>query len=268
MAFLLAAAATSLSLGDDRLRFVLNNSSQANWGCLDAIHVGDDPAATASGIFSGGPSPLWQLTISACNESFPSGAVLESCTVVCDRKYLASHTVDASGGTLSAILRWEGCSTPLLASASVAKLDISVSVEMTSRGVSTWGATIDKSRAAGLCLQSFTLPDLRTLRMNTAGREQLFTPHYYGTAGGCNASEDYYKTLGRWTPDVCSAPGCSHGSSKEINAMPSGSDRTMSFTAWLSSPAGTPGSVGLYVGVHDPMSRLKFMPAACLPLGA
>ena len=50
--------------------------------------------------------------------------------------------------------------------------------------------------------------------------------------------------------------------------MPSGSERTMAYMAWLSSRAGTPGAVGLYVGAHDPWSRLKFMPAACLPLGA
>lgn len=252
-------AAASLSLGDDALRFVISNTTQANWGCLDSIHLGSDPAPTASGIFSGGPSPLWQLTVSACNESFPSGAVMESCTVACEQKYVAEHTI--RDGKSSAILRWEGCGTPWSATA---KLDINVSVQI-SGGMSTWSAVVEKRRGAGLCLQSFTLPDLRTLRMNTAG-EQLFIPHYYGTMGGCNASDDYY--MGRWTPDVCTAPGCSHGSSKEVNAMPSGSERTMAYMAWLSSRAGTPGAVGLYVGAHDPWSRLKFMPAACLPLGA
>ena len=39
------------------------------------------------------------------------------------------------------------------------------------------------------------------------------------------------------------------------------------YNAWLSSPAGVPGSVGLYIGAHDPESRLKYLPAVCLPGG-
>lgn len=60
--------------------------------------------------------------------------------------------------------------------------------------------------------------------------------------------------------------------------MPNGWDRTMSYTAWLSSPStsacmmpasdGNRGNthaspVGLYVGAHDPIGRLKMLPVSC-----
>lgn len=244
-----------LSIGTAELMYVLNNTSKANWGCLEAVHIAGDTDPTPAGIFAGpgASTPLWQLTVSTCNESFPSGAVMQSCTVVCQRKYALNQT------STSATLRWEECATPFPPST----LSIEVTVKVTG-GVSTFGATVDKQHAGGLCLQSFTLPDLRTLRMRP-GKEELYLPHYFGTQGSCGGG--YERSMGPWMPDVCQAThsDCSDGASKEQSGwLPNGSDRTMSFTAWLSGPANTPGGVGLYVGAHDPYSRLKMLTASCL----
>ena len=252
------ASPSSFSIGTDELRFVLNNASQVNWGCLDAVHVGGDAAATPRGVFAdapaGGATPLWQLTVSGCNESFPAGYVLQSCTAVCQRKYVAASTASTS-----ATLRWDGCTTPFPG----ATLDIEVRVKVVG-GVSTWGATVGKAAAAGLCLQSFTLPDLRTLRM-TPGREEVFLPYMFGARGSCQGGFEGTNIMGPLLPEV--EGGSGGGDDREAGWMPNGWYRTMSFTAWFAGPTGTEGGVGLYVGSHDPLSRLKMMPAQCLPFG-
>ena len=261
-------------IGNGYLAFYVGNGT-ADWGCLSSIHVHNDdqPAprgagrpGQASGIFSraSAPTPLWSLTVSACDESFPAGAVLQSCSVQCERKYLASGPGDGP----SAVLRWEGCATGFAARAAGGRpptLDVEVTVSVVGN-VSTWGATVGKRNAAGLCLQSFTLPDLRTLRM-TPQREELFIPYEFGAQGGCGDGDGgggFADAMGPWLPDVCSGAGCAAQASRELAWMPNGGDRTMAFTAWLSGPAGTPGSVGLYVGSHDPQGRLKMLPVQCL----
>eukprot|EP00040_Diaphanoeca_grandis_P003167 m.24011 g.24011 ORF g.24011 m.24011 type:complete len:798 (+) comp14446_c0_seq2:56-2449(+) len=254
---------SGLSIGTDELTFVLSNSTQAHWGCLDGVYVRGDTNATERGLFIGGPegdTPLWQLTLTACNESFPSGFVLQSCTVVCKQKYLVNHSTSTTDGSVTANLRWETCATPLLVDGVAKIVDVDVSVTIL-KGVSTWGATVHK-HAAGVCLQSFTLPDLRTLRM-TAGHEDLFMPYMFGAQGSCEGG--YEDILGEWMPDVCSNPGgCSDKANKEITMMPNGWERTMAFTSWMTHPVDGEAGFGLYVGSHDPMSRLKLMPIACL----
>ena len=231
-----------LAIGTDALRFILNNES--NFGCLDGVHI-----AGGSNILVG-PTPLWQLTATRCNASFPAaGGILQSCTAACDRKY-AVH-----GATTE--LNWENCTTPF-----AGRLSVRVTVSFEG-GVSTWGASATPM-GAPICVQSLTLPDLRTLRMRP-GTEQLFVPYYFGAAGTCDDG-GYANIFGGFEPDVCreTSPDCDAKADGEINAMPSGSGRTMSYTSWISAPEGTPGAVGLYVGAHDALSRLKYLPAGCL----
>lgn len=45
--------------------------------------------------------------------------------------------------------------------------------------------------------------------------------------------------------------------------MPNGWERTMSYTAWTGDTAESGDRIGLYVGSHDPESRLKMMPVYC-----
>lgn len=105
---------------------------------------------------------------------------MESCTVVCERKFISHAT------TRSVTLEWQGCTIPLPSNAffhqgdDELRLDITVSVEV-SDAISEWSATIGKVRAPGVCIQSFALPDLRTLRMN--GSEELFVPYMFGAQG-------------------------------------------------------------------------------------
>ena len=99
-------------------------------------------------------------------------------------------------------------------------------------------------------------------------------PYEFGAQGSCQDS-GFASALGPWMPDDDAAScgdtsaggggaGCAASASKELLWMPNGGDRTMAFTAWLSAPPGTPGSVGLYVGAHDPAGRLKMLPVGCL----
>jgi hypothetical protein len=282
------AASGDLSFGTEQLRFVLSNSTQTHWGCLDALHIGGDPRPTKRGIFwqdaqSGqGATEVWQLTATACNASYPTATlVMNSCTATCERKYMVEHS--ESPGKSRAHMRWEKCSAcdttggqtcanSLLTSGGVpATLNIDVIVDVVG-GVSTWGATVGKQGAAGVCLQSFAMPDLRTLRFDP-GRESLFVPYMFGAKG----SHPQFP-WGGLLPEVAGVRGVGpqDGSDRERTWMPNGWDRTMSWTAWFSAgpsaaTAATAGvstrrhDIGLYVGVHDPASRLKMMPAVAAP---
>lgn len=151
-------------VGTDQLAFRIYNGSQQNWGCLDGVYVGGDPRPGERGILASlpdgqGATPMWQLTATACNDSFPaSQLVLQSCTAVCAKKYLVSLEAEQATATnlqtTTATLRWESCETPFLGrSASKAStLDIDVSVTIVG-GVSTWSATVGKANAEGVCIQ-------------------------------------------------------------------------------------------------------------------
>ena len=188
-----------------------------------------------------------------------------------------------NNGKSRAHMRWEKCSmcdttsgqactnSLLTTSGAPAMLDIDIVVDVVG-GVSTWGATVGKQGAAGVCLQSFAMPDLRTLRFKP-GQESLFVPYMFG-AKGDNARFPW----GGLLPEVARVQGVGlqDESDREQAWMPNGWDRTMSWTAWFSaakvpsSGAATEDStgqdIGLYVGVHDKASRLKMMPAVPTPL--
>jgi hypothetical protein len=266
-------------VGTGYIAFYIGNRTD-DWGCLGSVHVHNDdqPAPRGagqpgqpSGIFSSvwAPTPLWQLNLSSgchtADSSVSAGeaVVLQSCSVQCERRYLASSPGDGP----SAVLRWEGCVTGLPAAAgevSPATVDVEVTIDVVGN-VSTWGATVGARRhpgtaaSAGLCLQSVTLPDMRTLRM-TPQRELLCAPssefarpdgHNRTRGGGCTSERGGSGGKDRllWVPNSSRAergPG-------------------MSFTAWLSAPVGTPGAVGLYVGSHSQRGHPKgIMPMQCL----
>lgn len=189
---------------------------------------------------------------------------MDSCTASCGRKYLVEQTDRA------AHMRWEGCTAcpegPGTASCGYtlpnssglpATLDIDVKVDIVG-GRSTWSATVGKQNAGGLCLQSFALPSMESLRL-TAGREELFVPHMFGAKGA-----DPLFPWGGTMPEVFGVRGLGDqsGDNRERSWMPNGWERTMSYAAWLSSAGGsaTSDGVGLYMGVHDPHSRLKMIP--------
>lgn len=135
-----------------------------------------DPSPTPRGVLTSGPdgfgaTPTWQLTATACDDSFPAAQlVLQACTAVCSRKYLVSQVVVNTGST-SARLRWEGCTTPFPRhggdGSSNATLDIDITVTVTG-AVSEWGATVGKKNAQGV----------RTFPC-------LILSHCFGTHGCC-----------------------------------------------------------------------------------
>ena len=233
-----ATAATTFSIGTSELNFTVQNSNQAHWGCLGGVHVGGDPHATNNGVLRAdnkGATQLWRLTATACNASFPEATwTMDSCTASCERKYLVE------GGPSrwqeeGAHMRWEGCTacpegpgtgtcnySLINASGLPATLDIDVVVTVVG-GVSKWSGSIGKRHAGGICLQSFALPSVESLR-HTPGQEELFVPYMFGAKGG-----DPKFPWGGSRPEIFGVRGVGDqtGDERERQWMPNGWDRTM-----------------------------------------
>ena len=262
----------ALLFGTPELRFEVTNTSQAHWGCLTGIFLGGDPQPTNNGVLQAaglGATQVWRLTATACNVSFPAATLsMDSCTASCARKYLVKpqHTrassTSTSTSTSSVHMRWEGCTacpdgpgsagcnyTLANASGLPATLDIDVTVDVVG-GRSTWRGSVGKQNAGGLCLQSFALPSIESLRFGP--EDEMFVPYQFGAKG--NRSDFDW---GEITPEIAAVRGVGdpNGDNAEHSWMPNGFERTMQWAAWLSR------SVGLYLGVHDPASRLKMLAA-------
>lgn len=226
-------------------------------------------------IFSTFPDKVWSLTATACNESFPSATLsMDSCTASCERKYVAEQNRSREAGYSFARLRWERCTTCpdgpgspgcgytlRNASGLPATLDIEVSIEVTG-GRSRWRGTVGKQNAGGLCLQSFSMPTLESLRF-TRNQERLFAPYMFGAAGG--DPEFPWNSAGT-RPEVAAVHGVGQKNRSDLEQawVPNGWDRTMGWAAWFSGTGAgnttTRSGIGLYLGMHDPAGRLKMLP--------
>jgi hypothetical protein len=189
-------AASRLAFGTKQLRFEVDNSSRTNWGCLVGLHVASDPHPTPNGVLraAGGATPIggatqvWRLTATACNASFPAATLaLDSCTASCARKYVVHGGAQADPGSTRTHLRWEQCDTPGLVNSAgrPASLDIDVVVDVFAGGRSVWSGTVGKGNAGGLCLQSFALPSLESLRFTAAARGKTTIGSVSSTASPC-----------------------------------------------------------------------------------
>jgi hypothetical protein len=127
-------------------------------------------------------------------------------------------------------------------------LDIDVKIAVVG-GRSVWSGSVGKRQAGGVCLQSFALPSIESLRLPTG--DELFVPYMFGAKGS-----DPAFPWGGTMPEIAGVRGIGDqsGDDRERAWMPNGWERTMSWAAWLSD------DIGLYMGVHDPQSRLKMMP--------
>ena len=221
--------AGSFSVGTEQLRFAVTNSSQARWGCLSGVFIGGDPHPTDNGVLragGAGATPLWRLTATGCNASFPAATLaLDSCTASCARKYLVEQTAT------TAHMRWERCtacpdgpgspgcgSTLPDAAGHPATLDVDVTVSVAG-GRSTWTGTIGKEHAAGVCLQSFALPSMESLRFMPA-REELFVPFVFGATG--SSAQYRWGGWGSPHPEIAGAHevGGQSGDLQELIWMP------------------------------------------------
>ena len=259
-------AGGALSFGTPALRFTVTNTSQAHWGCLTGLHVAGDPSPTGNGVLQAagaGATQVWRLTATACNASFPAATLsMDSCTALCARKYVVEPEPEPAADPAPAAppsrihMRWEGCTTcpdgpgsagcsRTLANSSglPATLDIDVTVDVVG-GRSTWRGAIGKQNAGGLCLQSFTLPSIESLRFGP--EEDMFVPYQFGAKG--NRTDFGWGAL---TPEIegVGGAGPQNGGDTEHSWMPNGFDRTMGWAAWLSN------GVGLYVIPQRPSLR-------------
>lgn len=179
-----------------------------------AARARDSPAATAAGELTAGfsaagslcleslkaygvellaaPSPLWQLTATLCGGPvFPAGVAVDGCTGACAGA--AQQRSGAGGAGLE--LRWWGCPLPapvggtanvsvqLAAVAAAPGEDglggsgggFSITASAVLASAPTSGtATSDSSGGRAVCLQSLTVPDLRTIAHGA--EDTIFTP--------------------------------------------------------------------------------------------
>ena len=125
-----------LSIGNEALKFVLS-AKPADFGCVNGVIINRQNILRA-------PTPLWQLSVTDCSASFPAGDIVNVCSAVCDRKYVANQTtVDHDQETT--VLRWQRCQLP---NSTVSTLDIEVRVHVKG-ATSTWEAVVGKANAVG-----------------------------------------------------------------------------------------------------------------------
>jgi hypothetical protein len=191
---------------------------------------------------------LWALNVSDCTVAIPHGLRVNPCIGA----YCANTSYELSTDNSTLTLRWRGIKLPPPMQ-EVAQLDVTVAITKRPRGrsgVSLRGyvALHPGSASSRLCLQSFALPTLGSIPLQTPETEAMFVPYYFGHAGQCS---------GNCKMDLlASADGMKSGDGvDEFAFMPNGNSRSMQWFAYWSNRTGR--SLGLYAAAHDPLSRLQ-----------
>ena len=253
------AAADNFSFASDTLELLfdadtlaLKNLTVTQAGVRQGLMQTDDPWQSGVGF------PLWRLNVSDC--SSPLEYSLSATTQLAAN---TSHAVAA--GVL--VLRWKGVPLP-------APLDGAIDVEVTAtprpngKGLALRGS-VAQSQGQGtppsVCSHAFALPSFDSMFFRDRKLEQLFVPDVFGHVGQCHGNHMQCTlshmggTTGALSPG--GNPAWMHhtggGISPEHMYMPNGASRNMQYYALLSNFTGTP--LGLYVGGHDPRSRLQLL---------
>eukprot|EP01051_Picozoa_sp_SAG22_P012826 SAG22_NODE_1371_length_4582_cov_3.882222_3_plen_259_part_00 len=193
---------------------------------------------------------------------FPAGVAVDSCAASCAG---TSHRPTAAAGGLE--LRWWGCALPAPAGpATVVNVTVQLSPVAAAAGEDRLGSSgggfsITGAAVAGpagaaqtappACLQSLTVPDLRTIAH--APSDKIFTPYFFGSLAHRPPAWDSDDPTGNPYPERRAA------TNPHLPWAPNGWSRTMGYMAWIGGGAS---AAGLYMGSHDPIGRLKMMPAA------
>ena len=213
----------------------------------------DDPWQSGVGF------PLWRLNVSDC--ASPLEHPLSATT---RRAAATSHAVVA--GVL--VLRWEGVPLPAVLGGTI-DVEVTAAPRPNGKGLALRGSVSQSQRGPGtppsVCSHAFALPSLDSMFFRDREHERLFVPNVFGHVGQCHGNhmqctlDHLGGSSGSMSPG--GNPGYMHhtggGISPEHMYMPNGASRSMQYYALLSNFTGTP--VGLYVGAHDPQSRLQLM---------
>ena len=127
---------------------------------------------------------LWALNVSDCTVAIPHGLRVNPCIGA----YCANTSYALSPDNSTLTLRWRGVQLPPPMQ-EVAQLDVTVTITKRPAersGVSLRGSvalsTTDQPSSASsrLCLQSFALPTLGSIPLQTPETEAMFIPYFFG----------------------------------------------------------------------------------------
>ena len=213
----------------------------------------DDPWQSGVGF------PLWRLNVSDCASplEYPLSATTR-------RAGATSHAVVA--GVL--VLRWEGVPLPAVLGGTI-DVEVTATPRPNGKGLALRGSISQSQGGPGtppaVCSHAFALPSFDSMFFRDREHEQLFVPNVFGHVGQCHGNHMQCTmakmggTTGALSPG--GNPQWMHhtggGISPEHMYMPNGGSRSMQYYALMSNFTGTP--LGLYVGGHDPRSRLQLL---------
>lgn len=246
------AAANSLSLTFDDATLALRNVTVTVDGARQGLLHTDDPWQNATGF------PLWRVNVSDCSSpvEFPLTALSSGAAAT------TSHAVVA--GAL--VLNWRDVPLPSPLTGTI-DVEVTVTPRPNGRGLALRGS-VSQSRGASsspICSHAFALPSLDSMFFRGRKHEQLFVPSVFGHVGQCHGNHMQCTMAKMGGSSGSMSPGenpawmhhTGGGISPEHMFMPSGASRSMQYYALLSNFTGRP--VGLYIGAHDPRSRLQLL---------
>ena len=247
------AAADTLALSFDADTLALRNVTVTVDGVRQGLLHSDDPWQSGTGF------PLWRLNVSDCASpvEYPLTAISGRAATT------TSHAVVA--GVL--VLQWVGVPLPEPLNGTV-DVEVTATPRPNGKGLALRGAVSQSRGAHGLssvCSHAFALPSLDSMVFRSHKHEQLFVPSLFGHVGQCHGNHMQCTMAKLGGRSGSMSPGgnpewmhhTGGGISPEHMFMPNGASRSMQYYALLSNFTGA--SVGLYIGAHDPQSRLQLM---------
>ena len=214
--------------------------------------------------------PLWILSLSDLCQP-PNASVVQAGLRI-DGLSSPSHSrgrsvaTDAQqhSNTTTLTLIWRGVSV-LNVQKQPLTVDVNVTVTMEhgASGVDLHASIVKRPNSSSFCLQTLALPNLEWTILR-GSEDHVFVPHFFGHAGDLSVP-DGVCGYGSCDLSLADSRASTDIYSGELNLQPQGNERSMDWAAtWTAKPGGSSGSrapLGLYLGAHDPHSRLKLLTA-------
>ena len=247
------ATADTLALTFDEATLALRNVTVVVDGARQGLLHTDDPWQSKTGF------PLWRVNVSDCSSpvEYPLTA-----TSAGSAASALSHTVVA--GVL--VLKWTGVPLPEPLTGTI-DVEVTATPRPNGKGLALRGSVSQSQgvSSSSVCSHAFALPSLDSMFLRGRKHEQLFVPNVFGHVGQCHGNHMQCTMAKLGGSSGSMSPGenpewmhhTGGGISPEHMYMPSGASRSMQFYALLSNFTGTP--LGLYIGAHDPRSRLQLL---------
>lgn len=169
------------------------------------------------------------------------------------------------------VLQWRGVPTPEPLQGTL-DVEVTATLRLNGKGLALRGSVSQSRQSRGtfagrssVCSHAFALPSFDSMFFRNRKHEQLFVPAEFGHVGQCHGNHMQCTMAKMGGSSGSMSPGenpewmhhTGGGISPEHMFMPNGASRSMQYYALLSNFSGVP--VGVYVGAHDPQSRLQLM---------